>query len=260
MYIMNTQTQAVDPFDFRKLIAHELRWQLVTTLAHSDYRVQELVDALQQPQNLVSYHLKKLRDLRLVAERRSTADARDIYYGLDLAQLQTFYDLVGEAIHPVLAHGELLSGEPDNNAKSLTRVLFLCTENSARSQIAEGILRHLSRHIEVYSAGTTPSGVHPNAIRVLAEMGIDISDQKAKHVNAFEGQTFDYVITVCDSARENCPVFLGDSRLIHWSLPDPVAIADEKARYQAFEQTAQQLMTRIRYFLVQISYEKEESQ
>ncbi len=251
---MNRQIHAVEPFDFLKLIAHELRWQLVTTLAKSDYRVQELVDALQQPQNLVSYHLKKLHDLRLVAERRSTADARNIYYSLDLAQLQTFYDLVGEALHPALVYGELLSDEPDHNKKSLTRILFLCTENSARSQIAEGIFRHLDRiDVQVFSAGTTPSSVHPYAVRVLAEMGIDISKQRAKHVDEFRGQTFDYVITVCDRARENCPVFPDNSRFIHWSLPDPVAVSDDEAQYRAFKVTARQLMTRIRYFLAQIN-------
>src|SRR5271165_723768 len=128
---MNAETLPLQPFDFLKLLAHELRWQLVTTLAQSDYRVQELVNVLQQPQNLVSYHLKQLRDFHLVAERRSTADARDIYYSLDLLQLQTFYDSVGEALHPVLAHGQSVGETPNYNHDSPARVLFLCTENSA---------------------------------------------------------------------------------------------------------------------------------
>src|SRR5258706_15638577 len=123
IYTMKAQPQALQPFDFLRLIAHELRWQLVTALTHSDYRVQELVDALKQPQNLVSYHLKQLRDLRLVVERRSTADARDIYYSLDLVQLQTFYDAVGEALHPALVHQETLTGEQDHAPRSLSRVL-----------------------------------------------------------------------------------------------------------------------------------------
>jgi protein-tyrosine-phosphatase/DNA-binding transcriptional ArsR family regulator len=259
---MNLQTQALQPFDFLKLLAHELRWQLVTALTRSDYRVQELIDILQQPQNLVSYHLKQLRDWRLVVERRSTADARDIYYSLDLVQLQSFYDAVGEALHPALPHRETAGAEGirSESARRI-RILLLCTENSARSQMAEGILRQLSdSHFEVFSAGTVPTTVHPSAVQVLRAMGIDISQQRAKSIDEFEGQPFDYIITVCDRARENCPVFPDDSRFIHWSLSDPVAVVDEKARYQAFEQTAQQLMTRIRYFLVQISHEKEKAQ
>lgn len=259
---MNAQNQTLQPFDFLKLLAHELRWQLVTTLTQSDYRVQELIDMLQQPQNLVSYHLKQLRDLRLVVERRSTADARDIYYSLDLVQLQTLYDAVGIALHPALPHRET-GGAGDVHADTArrTRILFLCTENSARSQMAEGILRQLSdSRFEVFSAGTAPTIVHPSAIQVLATMGIDISQQRAKSIDEFEGQPFDYIITVCDRARENCPVFPGDSRFIHWSLPDPVAVKDSKTQYQAFEQTAQHLTTRIRYFLVQISHKKEEAQ
>src|SRR5437773_1704273 len=115
---MNANALSNRPLDFLKSLAHELRWQLISALAHSDYRVQELVEMLQQPQNLVSYHLKQLRSQQLVIERRSTADARDIYYSLDLVQLQTFYELVGEAIHPALTHGEMLPGELDHDTKS----------------------------------------------------------------------------------------------------------------------------------------------
>src|SRR5450631_4095490 len=99
IYMMNAATDSPQAFGFLKLLAHDLRWKLVTRLTHSDYRVQELVDALQQPQNLVSYHLKRLRDLHLVTERRSTADARDIYYSLDVDQLQSGYAAIGEALH-----------------------------------------------------------------------------------------------------------------------------------------------------------------
>jgi protein-tyrosine-phosphatase len=105
-----------------------------------------------------------------------------------------------------------------------------------------------------------PSSVHPYAIRVLAGMGIEVSKQRAKHVDEFQGQPFDYIITVCDRARENCPVFSGDAKRIHWSFSDPVAVAGDEAQYQAFEQTARQLMIRIRYLLTQINREKEETQ
>ena len=131
------------------------------------------------------------------------------------------------------------------------RVLFLCTHNAARSQMAEGILRDLSRGaVEVFSAGTEPAGVHPLAIRALRDMGIDISGQRSKHVDEFANQTFDFVATLCDSARELCPVFPSDPEMIHWSFPDPGAVVGtEQERLQAFKQTARELATRLRPFL-----------
>ena len=105
------------------------------------------------------------------------------------------------------------------------RVLILCTGNSARSQMAEGILRTLSRGaVEVHSAGTRPSQVNPLAIEAMKEVGIDISGQRSKSVDEFAGQAFDYVITVCDNAKESCPVFPAATKRIHWSLDDPVAV------------------------------------
>lgn len=254
---MTADKLSAQPLEFLKLMSHELRWQIITTLIHSDYRVQELIDVLQQPQNLVSYHLKQLRHLRVITERRSTADARDIYYSVDLVQLQRFYDAVGEALHPALRHREPATAGLERHPQLSARILFLCTENSARSQMAEGILRHASGNaIEVFSAGTEPSTIHAYAIRALAELGIDISQQRAKSVNEFQGQTFDYVITVCDRARENCPVFTDNAQFIHWSLSDPAAVADKKAHYEAFQHTAQQLQIRIHYLLAQLDREK----
>jgi arsenate reductase len=102
------------------------------------------------------------------------------------------------------------------------RVLILCTGNSCRSQMAEGILRHYgSDRFEVESAGTQPAPVHPVTIQVMQELGIDISQQRSKHVDHFEGQPFDYIITVCNSAREACPFFPGTAKRIHWEFPDP---------------------------------------
>jgi protein-tyrosine-phosphatase len=115
-------------------------------------------------------------------------------------------------------------------------------------------IRHLGGgNLEVFSAGAAPSAIHPYAIRALADLGIDISQQYAKSVDEFAGQTFDHVITVCDRARENCPVFPGVSQLIHWSFPDPAVIAEKKLQYQAFQQTAQQLEVRIRFLLARIN-------
>lgn len=102
------------------------------------------------------------------------------------------------------------------------RVLILCTGNSCRSQMAEGVLRHFgSGRYEVFSAGTKPSSVHPIAVQVMREIGIDISGHRSKHVDEFKGQSFDYVVTVCDNAKEACPFFPGNTKRLHWEFPDP---------------------------------------
>jgi ArsR family transcriptional regulator, arsenate/arsenite/antimonite-responsive transcriptional repressor / arsenate reductase (thioredoxin) len=229
-----------------RLLAHDLRWQLVRELAVGDYRVNELVARLKLPLNLVSYHLRQLREGELVAVRRSEADRRDAYYSLDLDQLRTAYGAAGSAIHPALAG-------PGANGAALTHapsVLFVCTHNSARSQIAEGLMRHMSAgQIAVSSAGSEPAIIHPDAVRTMAALGIDIRAQHAKGFEDVRDQPFDTVITVCDRAREVCPTFPGEAQHIHWGLPDPAAIADEQERQQAFADTAQRLHSRIRHYL-----------
>lgn len=108
------------------------------------------------------------------------------------------------------------------------RILFLCTGNSARSQMAEGLLRILGgSSFEVYSAGTSPSVVHPLAVQVMAEEGIDIGHHASTHVDEYRQQSFDEVITVCDAAAETCPVFPGGAKRTHWSLPDPAVAAGD---------------------------------
>lgn len=133
-------------------------------------------------------------------------------------------------------------------------VLFLCTHNSARSQMAEAILRDVGKgRVEVYSAGTHPTGVRPEAVQVMAEWGLDISRQRSRHLDELLGQRFDYVITVCDRAKESCPVFPGDSIRIHWSFADPASVdGPEATRVRAFRDTAMQLLTRIRLLLIVI--------
>jgi len=142
---------------------------------------------------------------------------------------------------------EILSSPPPFPVGRGVRVLFLCTHNSARSQMAEGILRHLAPAVHVASAGTEVSRVHPLAIEALAPHKIDLSRHRSKHLSEFVGQRFDYVITVCDRASESCPLFPGDPERLHWSLPDPAAVeGDEATRLHAFQATAQDLLTRIR--------------
>jgi arsenate reductase len=112
----------------------------------------------------------------------------------------------------------------------MTKVLILCTHNSSRSQMAEGLLRKLSDgQMEVYSAGTQPSRVHPLAIKAMAEREIDITGHTSKYLGEFLDQSFDYVITVCDDANETCPVFPGPAHRIHWSFPDPSAAEGSEA-------------------------------
>ena len=244
-----------EPPNFLKLLAHDLRWQLLTALAYSDRRVQELVQLLDRPQNLVSYHLGRLRQQELVSERRSTADGRDVYYSLNLARMRQLYLASGQALHPAL-NGAAMSLETLEEAPVAEpmRVLFLCTHNSARSQMAEGILRAAGGdRVEVFSAGNEPSEVHPLAIEAMAAINVDISRQHSKHMGEFTGQHFDYIITVCDRVRESCPIFPGDPEQIHWSFPDPAAVmGTERQRYQAFVQTARELTTRIHYLLMVI--------
>ena len=108
------------------------------------------------------------------------------------------------------------------------RVLIVCTGNSARSQIAEGLIRHeAGDRFEVFSAGTQPTQVRPEAVAVMREISIDISGQRSKPLAEFEGQTFDFVITVCDKAREECPVFSGVLERPHWPFEDPALFVEE---------------------------------
>ena len=128
------------------------------------------------------------------------------------------------------------------------RVLFLCTHNSARSQMAEGLLRHLDgERFEVHSAGTEVTLVRPLAIRAMADVGIDISGQHSKTMDEYLGQRFDYVITVCDRANESCPVFPGDPQRIHWSFPDPsTAEGSEEDQLKVYRKVRDEILGRLR--------------
>ena len=131
------------------------------------------------------------------------------------------------------------------------RVLILCTGNSARSQMAEGLLRQLGGgRFEAESAGTRPVGVRPEAVAVMREVGVDISGQRSKSVDEFAGQEFDAVITVCDNARENCPVFPARAERVHWSFDDPAAVeGDEAARLAAFRRVRDEIAARLKSWI-----------
>jgi len=135
------------------------------------------------------------------------------------------------------------------------RILVLCTGNSARSQMGEGLFRHEGGEgWEIFSAGTKPSVVRPEAIAVMREIGIDISDHRSKSVDEFTGKPFDYVVTVCDNARDNCPVFSGAKQRIHWSLEDPAAVeGSAEIRLASFRRIRDQIHDRVKTFFKQLN-------
>jgi protein-tyrosine-phosphatase/DNA-binding transcriptional ArsR family regulator len=205
------------------LAGHPVRWRLLSELAQSDRRVDELTELVGQSQPLVSYHLRRLGAAGMVSSRRSAKDRRAVYYRARLECCGAALAAVGPALHPGL-HRQA-SPRPDLAAqrrRSPVRVLFACTGNSARSQIAEALLRRSAgAAVHVVSGGSHPRPVHPHAITVMAERGIDISRWRSKPLTEFTGERLDYVITLCDKVRERCPEFAGAGVRIHWSIADP---------------------------------------
>jgi len=247
---MRTVHRVSGPPPFLGLAGDELRWDLLRELARSDQRVGELMAAVDRPQSLVSYHLRKLRSGGLVTSRRSSADGRDTYYRLDLARCAALLTETGATLHPGL---RLAPAPVSTSDTARGRVLFLCTGNSARSQMAEALLARQAPRVEVFSAGSHPKRLHPNAVAVMGDYGIDLSGRRAKHVDEFAAQPFDQVISLCDRVREICPEFPGEPRLVHWSMPDPAAGGDDHAAtYPAFQRTAEELSSRIGYLLLTI--------
>jgi protein-tyrosine-phosphatase len=198
-----------------------------------------------EPQNLVSYHLRQLRRGGLITAHRSTFDGRDTYYHLDLQRCATALSQVGASLHPALtAPGSKTRGGGPASAGSCSPVLFTCTGNSARSLLAEAILRHhTGGRVEVSSAGSHPkAAVSPDAVRVLREQyGVEIGARRPRHLDRVRGVRFGYVISLCDKVREAQPDF-PDARLIHWSIPEP-------SGHPAFVRTAAEIDTRVRYLL-----------
>ncbi|HEY7262772.1 MAG TPA: metalloregulator ArsR/SmtB family transcription factor [Trebonia sp.] len=246
-----------------RLISDPVRWRLLRELADGDLRVRELVAALGQPQNLVSYHLRRLRSGGLVTARRSNFDGRDTYYSLDLDACAQALAGAAAALHPGIAAlgatapgatapGTIGGAGRTGGAAVPYRVLFVCTGNSGRSPMAAALLRHRAGHrVHTASAGTRPRPLHPVAAAVLRNRyRIDIRGHQPTHVGAVAGTPFDYVISLCDKAREECPEFAGSPRLVHWSMPDPAGgPATPRATYAGFEHLAADLTNRIGYLL-----------
>lgn len=242
----------VAPPELLHLVGHPLRWRLLGALGESDLTVQELTARVDQAQNLVSYHLAKLRAAGLVRSHRSAADARDAYYTADLARIGAQLAATAGALHPGLG------SPPPRDATAAgapVRVLFLCTGNSARSQMAEALAVHRSDgRVEARSAGSHPKPLHPDAVRVMRTgYALDISGWESKHLDGFAHDRFDWVITLCDRVREVCPTFPGASEPVHWSIPDPATATDAfdatDGPADPFARTAAELDRRITFWL-----------
>jgi ArsR family transcriptional regulator, arsenate/arsenite/antimonite-responsive transcriptional repressor / arsenate reductase (thioredoxin) len=241
--------RGTSPPMFLRLAGHPVRWRLLSELAYSDRRVGELCALLGLPQNLVSYHLGRLRAQRVVSRRRSRADGRDSYYVLELSHCSELLAATGLALHPGL---RTVRAPVRPGARTTPRrILFLCTGNSARSQMAEALAEHLGGDsVHACSAGSHPKPLHPNAVRVMRERRIDIGGRRSKHMEKFAAQRFDYVISLCDRVREVCPEFPGHPDLIHWSVPDPAGTGGTDAEtYPAFVRTADELEARIPFLI-----------
>jgi ArsR family transcriptional regulator, arsenate/arsenite/antimonite-responsive transcriptional repressor / arsenate reductase (thioredoxin) len=209
------------------------------------------------PQNLVSYHLGLLRAEGVATRRRSAADGRDSYYLLELDRCAELLAGAGSALHPGL---RLAPTRPDRHIRlgrrRRIRVLYLCSGNSARSQIAEALTEHVGGGaIEARSAGSHPKPLHPTAVRVLSDRGIDIAGRRSKHLDEFVGRRFDYVVSLCDRVREVCPEFPGHPDMIHWSIPDPAReTGSDRQIYRAFERIAEEVATRIAFLIELIDH------
>jgi protein-tyrosine-phosphatase len=227
------------------MLGDPLRWQLIAELGLSDRRVGELVQLVGKPQNVVSYHLSELRRAGIATARRSSADGRDVYYRADLVRCRDLLAEAGRSLHGAFSPPTPIDDPHPRRARP--RLLFLCTGNSARSQIAEALVEHRSAGtVEARSAGSHPKPLHPNAVRVMAEREIDIAGRATKSLTRFSRSRFDRIITLCDKVREICPQFPGAPTAVHWSIADPAAAGDDdEATYPAFQRVADEVESRV---------------
>jgi len=239
---------------FLQLLAHDLRWQMLQALSHSDLRVQELASITRQPQNLVSYHLGRLLAAGLVREHRSIADGRAIYYSLHLQQLKHQLQTASQSLNPAL--GTVPIQQRTASFHRPVRVLFLCTHNSARSQMAEGLANLRGQGwLQAFSAGLQPAAVHPMTIEAMDALGIDTRSHTAKPLELFQDQQFEALVTVCDLAQQSASVLPASRQRLHWSLPDPLAAqGTPEEKLAVFKSVAAELDTRIGFFLAGLQF------
>lgn len=241
-----------------KLLAHPERLRILDVLRRETECVCHLEAFLDKPQPYVSQQLRVLREAGIIQDEKR---GQNVYYRLVDAEIAVWLDqLLGpiQGEHPDLAyHKQVISCEPGVKIKredTLTKkVLVLCTGNSCRSQMAEGLINaRLGPEFQAVSAGTQPSGyVHPKAIQVMAEWDIDLSRNRSKNLDQFRGQYFDYVLTVCDSAKENCPVWLGAAgRREHIGFDDPAdATGTDEEITAEFRRVRDEIAGRVLSFL-----------
>lgn len=242
-----------------QLAAHPVRWHLLEELSRTDRRVGELTSRLGEQQNLVSYHLGRLRNAGVVTARRSSRDARDVYYSIDLARCAELLGEAGAAVHPGLGPAPSERPRSSAGAGARVRVLFVCTGNSARSPIAEALAARLGAGmLESASAGSHPKPLHPNAVRLARTWGQDLEGRLPVRLDELAGQRFDHVVTLCDRAREVCPEFAGAHEPIHWSTADPSSTGgSDEETYPAFEGLAAHLTTRITFLVRRVVHDLE---
>ncbi|HBE79901.1 MAG TPA: hypothetical protein DDW65_19300 [Firmicutes bacterium] len=236
------------------------RLAIISLLSAGSMLVGDICNASGLPLTLVSQHLRVLRMSGMVQAERDNKDARAVWYSLNPQRIKE----IQSALSMVFDMTKIVDRRIPETKQSLNltrekfRVLFLCSGNSARSQIAEALLQHYGTGlIEARSAGTHPREVHPLTIKVLAEIGLDTTGLKTKHYSVFNQESFRYVITVCDRANEECPDFSGDYQRIHWSIVDPVMDRNEDELINAFKRTRQELSARIDLFVQAHRYEAE---
>lgn len=221
--------------DQLKALADPTRLQVFSLVSKGELCVCEIAEQLHVTQSSVSQHLSRLRLAGLVEESR---EGKWVFYAVRkeaydelLKELASIVPSVpGEAFRPQRRIDGCPSAVRPVRRRRMMRILFLCTANSCRSQIAEGWAKALrSADIEAYSAGTRPSTVNPLAAKVMAEVGANLSSHRSKSVDEFRDQKFDYAVTLCGSAKEECPVLLGAGKLVHVGFPDPaVAVGTEE--------------------------------
>ena len=240
--------QDMAPPGFLRLAGHPLRWRLLSELARSDRQVRELKALLGQPQNLVSYHLARLRAGGLVAARRSSADGRDAYYSIDLARCGELLTAAGAALHP----GLRLRPPRLRGRSGCGRACCSCAPGiaPARRWPRRSASRWPGKRSRRPARAAIPSRCTRTRSGRTRERGIDISSRQSRHLSVFDGEHFDYVITLCDRLREICPEFPGPAEVIHWSIPEPGA---GTGAYPAFRAVAADLRIRIRFLLARIS-------
>ncbi len=254
-----------------KTLADPHRLEVLNLIIEGTHTSRALAAATGLPTNLLSHHLKALREAGLVQASRDPHDQRWQYFVPNITRLTEVQFLLSHFLHPARIQprrgGTGPGGQPAAYApprhiqlekefrmtSNKTKVIFLCTGNSARSQMAEALLRqHAGDDFEVYSAGTEPKGMNPYTVQVMQELGVDMSAHHSKSVREFLGHmNFGYVITVCDDAEENCPaVFLSQGQHLHWSFEDPAkATGSEEDIRAKFREIRGQIDGRIRAWL-----------